>query len=125
VVWIGFLVAANFAGSLLFIHTLEGQVVLAAAMVGVIIQLTIFSTEGFVRLLVIGHVVWIPMIPWLWSRYVHLPSMETDSFFAFWLITVMVVDGLSLIIDMANVVRYIHGEHKIPVKLNKTSEKRT
>ncbi len=107
VVWEGLLIAANLVAPLFFIGSLEAKVVVVAIMVGAITQMAIFRAKGFVRLLGLGHFPWVLMIPWLWSR---LGQLEVNNLFAYWLVAVIVLDGLSLIIDATDVVRYIKGE---------------
>ena len=106
-VWISLLLAANMVAPLVFVTTVEGQLVLAAAMAGAIIQMTIFASKGFVRLLGIGHVFWLPLLPWLWSRLGGFPP--TDPF-ALWITAVIVLNGVSLAIDASDVWRYVAGE---------------
>ncbi len=107
VAWLGLLVGANLAGSLIFIGTLEARIVLVAFLIGAMLQTWIFSARGFVRLLGIGHILWIPMVPWLWIRLEHAAS---GSPLKYWLMAVIILDSLSLIIDAVDVVRYIRGE---------------
>ena len=112
VAWLGLLMAANFILPLIFITTLEGQVVLATGLISAMIQGRIFQTLGFVRLLGISHSPWIPLLLWLWSRF------EWDaSIFAGWILAVMVLNSLSLIIDAVDVVRYVRGEREPHLKL--------
>ncbi len=106
-VWIGLLVAANVAAPTYFIASLEAQVVLAAVIVGAVIQMAIFRAKGFVRLLGMGHILWVPMLPWLWTR---LDQIALEGPFAYWLLSVMVLNSLSLIVDVTDVLRYIRGE---------------
>ena len=105
--WISLLLAANMAGSLLYIQTLEAKVVLAALVAGAVTQMAMFGTLGFVRLLGIGHIYWVPMIFWLWTR---LDPTSLTSPFALWIMAVIALDGISLIIDAIDVARYIRGE---------------
>lgn len=105
--WIGLLMAANLVGPLFFIETLEAQVVLAAIILGAVIQTAIFRAKGFVRLLGMGHVAWVPMVAWLWTR---LDQIEMSSAFGYWVLAVMVLDSVSLFIDVTDVLRYIRGE---------------
>jgi hypothetical protein len=107
VAWIMLLMAANLVIPLYYLTTIEAQVVLGAALIGAIIQTAIFSTKGFVRLLGIGHVLWVPMVFWLWGR---LDLAMPDSFFQSWLIAVVVLNTISLIIDATDVIRYWNGE---------------
>ena len=101
------LVVVNVVISLFYLTTIEAQVVLGAALIGFVIQIAIFSTQGFVRLLGIGHILWVPMVFWLWSR---LDLAAPGSLFQFWLIAVIVLDTISVIIDAADVIRYWNGE---------------
>ncbi len=107
VAWVMLLVVVNVVISLFYLTTIEAQVVLGAALIGFVIQIAIFSTQGFVRLLGIGHVLWVPMVFWLWSR---LDLAPPDSFFQSWLIIVVVLNTISLIIDATDVIRYWNGE---------------
>ncbi len=105
--WLGLLVGANMLVPFVYIHTLEAQVVLVAAMAGMVIMSAIFGTKGYVRLLGIGHITWLPLVFWLWTRLDHAPA---DSFFGYWVMTVIIVNSLSLIIDTLDVIRYVRGE---------------
>ncbi len=59
-VWISLLLTVNMLIPLVVINTVEGQLVLAAMMVGAVTQMAIFASKGFVRLLGVGHVFWVP-----------------------------------------------------------------
>lgn len=107
VAWVMLLVLVNIVISLFYLTTIEAQVVLAAALIGFVIQVVIFSAKGFVRLLGIGHILWVPMVFWLWGR---LDLAAPGSFFQSWLIAVIVLDTISLVIDGTDVVRYWNGE---------------
>jgi hypothetical protein len=113
--WIGLLVSANMLVPLYFIQTLEAKVVLVAMLCGVIIMTAIFGAKGFVRLLGIGHIPWVPMIPWLFTRF---DNTSLESFFGYWLAAVIVLNTHSLIIDAMDVVRYIKGERQPILTLN-------
>ncbi len=105
VAWIGLLMAANFLLPVIFITTLEGQIVLVTGMISAMIQMGIFHAKGFVRMLGIGHSPWIPLLLWLWTR------LNFDaSPFAYWIVALMVLNTLSLIIDVVDVARYLKGE---------------
>ena len=114
-IWLGVLVTANIVVPLFFIHTLEAQVILPTAIVGLVIMSVIFSEKGFVRLMGIGHIVWIPLVFWLWTRLDHAPA---DSTFGYWLMAVIVLNSLSLFIDTIDVVRYVKGERTPFLVLN-------
>ena len=105
--WIAALVTVNGVIPLVFISTLEGQLVLASTIAGVLIQMVVFASRGFVRLLGIGHIFWIPMIPWLWTRIDDFPP---NDLLGLWISVVIVLDSISLIIDVADVARYAAGD---------------
>ncbi len=108
-VWLGLLVAINFAGPIYFLEAPEAKVVLAAFLASAALMTVIFAAKGFVRLLGIGHIFWVPMLPWLWTR---LDQVESGDLIGYWMIAVVAVNGLSLIIDAIDVVRYVNGDRK-------------
>ena len=107
--WLGLLVAVNTAGPIYFFEALEAKVVLAAFLASAASMTAIFAAKGFVRLLGIGHIFWIPMVPWLWTR---LDQVEPGNLIGYWMIAVVAVNGISLIIDAIDVVRYVTGDRK-------------
>ena len=104
-----FLFSINLIPALIFLKTLEGQLVLGGLMPGTFLQTWIFSKKGFVKLLGLGHILWLPMVIWLAYR---VPLAESGSPFAHSLIASIILDSLSLIIDTIDVVRYIRGERR-------------
>ncbi len=116
--WIALLVLANGVVPLWFIPTFEAQVVLGCFLAAAGVQMALFSRLGFVRLLGIGHLIfWVPMLTWLWPRAV---SVGLDSHFGRWLWWVIVADLVSLLIDLADVVRYARGERVPSLSLEET-----
>ncbi len=107
--WIGLLVVVNIAGPIYFFEAFEAKVVLVAFLASAAIMTVIFAAKGFVRLLGIGHILWIPMVPWLWTR---LDQVEPGSLIGYWMIAVVTVNGISLIIDAIDVVRYVAGDRE-------------
>ena len=92
---------------LFYLGTLEGKAVLGAFVFGALFQGAIFSSKGFVRLLGIGHIVWVPMVAWLWTRLDVAPA---NSLFKYWLLATIVLVSLSLLVDAVDVIRYLRGE---------------
>ncbi len=105
--WIMLLMTVNMIVPLLYLGTPEGKVVLGAFVFGAVLQTVIFSAKGFVRLLGIGHVAWIPMVAWLSTRIDLAPPGEP---FRYWLLATVVLVGVSLLIDATDVIRYVRGE---------------
>lgn len=109
VVWVMLLMAANLIVPLFFLRTSEGKMVLGAFLLGAIAQTVIFSAKGFVRLLGLGHIAWVPMVYWLWARLAAAPA---GSFFRYWIVATIVLVSLSLVIDATDVIRYVKGERE-------------
>ena len=107
VVWVMFLFSVNLIPALVFLETLEARVVLGGLMAGALLHLGVgrlgrHFEKGFVRLLGLGHLLWLPMVIWLGYR---VPLAEPGSPFAYALIAILVVDSLSLTIDTIDVIR--------------------
>jgi len=107
VAWVMLLMTANMIIPLFYLRTTEGKIVLAAAVLGAITQTAIFSAKGFVRLLGIGHIAWVPMVYWLWTR---LDAAPAGSLFRYWIVATLVLVSLSVLIDATDVIRYLRGE---------------
>ncbi len=109
VAWVMLLMMVNMVIPLFYLGTLEGKVVLGAFVLGALLQIAIFSAKGFVRLLGIGHIVWVPMVAWLWTRLDVAPA---SSLFRYWLLATIVLVSLALLIDAVDVIRYLRGERE-------------
>jgi hypothetical protein len=107
--WIGFLMVINMVVPWFFIGTMEAKVVLVATIIAAMLQMSIFRFKGFVRLLGLGHIPWLPVVVWLASR---LGEMDIESPFGIWILSVVVLDGISLIIDFIDVGRYFLGDRE-------------
>jgi len=108
--WVGWVIAlfaVNFVVLLFYMATIEGRLVLAAALIAAIVQLIIFSRLGLVRLLGIAHLPWLALVIWLAAR---LDGALPDNFFGMWLLAVIALNTLSLLIDASDVARYAMGE---------------
>lgn len=106
--WMGLLAGVNMVGGVVFIRTVEGQLALVCLMLAFMIMWAIYAKKGFVRLLGLGHLVaWTPQV--VWYTQVVLEG-SAAGWFLYWLIAVLVVNGISLVIDFVDVVRYTLGE---------------
>ena len=106
-IWLGSLMVINMAVPLFYITTPEAQWTLAAAIAGGITMTMIFQAQGFVRLLGIGHIYWIPQVIWFATR---LDAAPPGSLFKYWMWSIIVFNSLSIIVDSIDVFRYIKGE---------------
>lgn len=105
--WVMLLVAANFIVPLFYIQTLEAQLTIASIFAGAITQSYIHSKLGFVKLLGLGHIFWIPLVIWLGFR---LSDIGLNDLFGIWLASLVVINTVSLVIDVIDVIRFFSGE---------------
>ncbi len=106
-IWVALLMVLNMVAPLFFITTLEAQMVLLAMMLNAATMIAIFAQKGFVRLLGLGHIYWLPLVGWLATRPVS--AMDEGPMLS-WLLSLMVVNSISLVIDTIDVIRYFLGE---------------
>lgn len=112
-IWLMLLVGANMVVPLFFLDRLEAQVALGIIMLSMMLMTAVTHFSGFTRLLGLGHIGWFPMIYFFWARLGQIP---VDDFFGIWLRTLMIINALSLVIDVADVVRYIAGDRLETIK---------
>ncbi len=113
-VWLMALVALNMIGPLFFLERPEGVVVLGVFVVSAGMLMVLYAATGFTRILGAGHFLWLALLPWLWSR---LDSIPPDDWLWYWIIAVIVANGLSLVIDAVDVTRYLRGDRAPTVSI--------
>ncbi len=114
-IWVALLVLLNGLVPLYFWDRIEAKAVLGAILAGAVIQGGIFAVRGFVRLLGAGHlVVWTPLLIWLFLR---LETIGTTSLFGRWIVALLVIDGISWMIDLVDVGRYLAGDRTPSITL--------
>jgi hypothetical protein len=107
--WLMILAGANLLGPLFFLSRLEAQVVIGTFMLSGCLMTVLTARFGFTRLLGLGHVLWIPMLGWLAFRLEHIPAVDS---YGNWLRALVILNGLSLMMDVADVIRYLAGNRK-------------
>lgn len=107
--WVMLLVAANVVGPLFFLHHLEARVVLGTILASMASMAYLTSRFGFTRIVGLGHVLWVPMLAFLFARLGHIPATEP---FGIWIRALFVLNGTSLILDAADVLRYLAGDRQ-------------
>ena len=105
--WVLLLVTFNMIIPLFFYDRLEAQVVLASIAVSMMLMTLITGLSGFTRLLGLGHIVWIPLLVFLWTRLDQIPVIDI---YGIWIRILMVVNAVSLVIDGIDVFKYATGE---------------
>ena len=111
--WMMLLLAANLVAPLFFLDRTEAQIVLAALVASMVLMTVLTGLTGFTRLVGAGHIPWVPLIVWLWSRLDQIPA---DDEFGIWIRALMVLNAISLVIDAIDVVRYAAGDREETVK---------
>ena len=107
--WLALLITANLIVPLFFIGRLEAQVVIGALLGSMILMTILTGLTGFTRLLGLGHIFWIPLLYFLWTRLDQIPA---DSAFGVWIRVLMTLNAVSLVIDAVDVTRYIASDRE-------------
>lgn len=105
--WVAVLVMMNLLVPLLFLEHIEALATIVVFLIGAVTLMVLTGIFGFTRLLGLGHFLWFPLLVWLWMRLGQIPS---DDGFGFWIRVLMILNSLSLMIDVIDVVRYFKGE---------------
>ncbi len=109
--WLGWMILLNLiVSSFYFRRHQEARFILFAFLVQGVIMAVIADTLGFVRLLGIAHIIfWTPLMVYLFKR---VTIVRDDQPYFIYIITVLVTNCLSLVIDYVDVGRYILGERQ-------------
>ena len=106
VAWIGWLFAVNAAG-LLFVSEIEARWVLAALVASGVTMWVLYELAGYTRLLGLAHVLyWTPLVVYLYRR---LSTLMGPPLFEHWVRLLLATNGLSLLVDSVDVLRYLFG----------------
>ncbi len=105
--WLLLLVVANLVVPLFYLHLLEAQVVVGTMLISMMIMTGLTALTGFNRLLGLGHILWVPLLYWLWTRLDQIPA---DDVFGIWVRLLMALNAISLVIDVIDVARYVGGD---------------
>ncbi len=105
--WIGWLLMVNMGG-LAFWKVREARIIFWIFTANAIFLAILCEINGYNKLLGISHIIfWTPMLIWLARK---LSGFNRASGFGKWIVVLIVTDTLSLIVDFADVIRYILGE---------------
>ncbi len=112
--WLLLLLALNLMAPLIFIGRVEAKATLGALLVSMALMTGLTRLSGFSRLLGLGHIVWIPLLSFLWTRLGEIPAADA---FGLWVRAVIAIDATSLVIDAVDVIRYAAGQRAETVNL--------
>ncbi len=107
--WMLVLVAANGVAPLFYLDRLEARVTLGVFVASGMLMVAIFSRFGYARILGLGHILWIPLVGFLWTRLSQTPA---NDFFGIWIRSLIGVNLVSLLIDTVEVGRFVAGDRE-------------
>ena len=105
--WLLLLVSANLILPVMYFQQSEARIVLLTFFASFLLMVLITGTSGFTRLLGLGHILWVPLVPFLVSR---LDSVSATDAYGIWIRSVIVLNTISLVVDVVDVVRFARGE---------------
>jgi hypothetical protein len=106
-VWVAILALANIA-SLLFWPSLIAKVILITFIVSALMMMALYSYFGFEKILGIGHVFWVFLLP-----YILLQLPNIDGRFYLYLVTLSALLTISLVFDAIDVWKYFHNTRHV------------
>ena len=105
--WLSLLVAGNVFVPLFYFQQLEAQIVLGTMAANMALMTYLTARFGFTRILGLGHIFWIPLLGFLLTRLGSIPAGDA---YGAWLRALIVVNSVSLLIDIVDVRRYLAGD---------------
>ncbi len=111
--WLLLLITVNLLIPLFFLARIEAQVVVVTLAASMTLMTALTGRYGFTRILGLGHLLWIPLLYFLWTR---LDAVPANDAFGIWIRVLMALNAVSLIIDGIDVTRYLAGDRKESVK---------
>jgi hypothetical protein len=102
-VWVAILALANIA-SLLFWPSLIAKVILITFMVSALTMMALYSYFGFEKILGIGHVFWVFLLPYILLQLPHI-----DGRLYLYLVTLSTLLTISLVFDAIDIWKYFHN----------------
>jgi hypothetical protein len=105
--WLMLLMAVNLFVPALYLQRSEARIVLLTFLASFLLMVLITRVSGFTRLLGLGHVLWVPLVPFLLSR---LDQIVVGDAYGVWIGSVIALNSISLVLDSVDVVRFARGE---------------
>jgi len=110
-IWIGILTLTIFLAIPFAIKDWRARFVLLSIGLVILLMNFLFSRYGFTRILGLAHIiVWTPLWAYLWkTRKAHPERVWTGRY----VMLALIVIGISLLFDYADVARYLLGERAV------------
>src|SRR5262249_18469131 len=105
--WLLILIAANLLVPLMYFGRSEARIVLLTFLASFALMILITGAKGFTRLLGLGQIPWIPLLFFLVGRLSTVPAGDP---YGVWIRSVVVLNLISLVVDVVDVVRFARGE---------------
>jgi len=105
--WGAALNVTQLVGGLVFITSLEGQLVLVTLVVTLIVAGQIHKRARFSRLIGLCHLPWLALLPWLVYR---LLTVDSSIALRAWGYYVAATIAISLMFDAIDIYRYTKGQ---------------
>lgn len=99
-IWVTFLMGLNFAG-VAFWPDPSAKLIVVTFVVSAGLMMALYSAFGFVKLLGLGHILWIPLG---WHLLSRLP--QTSGTLNLYLVTWGIATLVSLVLDVVDVWKY-------------------
>lgn len=106
IVWIIVLSVINIIGGFYFTDTPEGKMAILFMFLSFAFMSILYARFGFTKILGLSHILWLYLVPHCLILYLSLKP----SHFKGWLFMVFFLNGISLIIDIINVAKYLNGD---------------
>ncbi len=111
--WLMVLITFNLVIPLFLLSHVETQVVVGVLVATLLLFMVLTGRFGFTHFLGLGHILWFPLIYFLWTRLEQSPA---EDVFGIWIRVLITLNAASLVIDAVDVVRYIAGDREETVK---------
>lgn len=106
IVWVNILMAVNLAG-VFFWQQPVAQVVFYTFMVTATFMMLLYHKFRFERILGLGHVLWLVLVPYLVLEYSQLSGA-----IMYYILSVIIINSISLVFDINDVYIYFSEKHQ-------------
>ena len=98
----------NFGAIIFALKDTRARVVVLAMIANIIFMVLLYNQFGYTRILGLSHIIfWTPLLAYLWKKRGAYPAHLWANR---WMWGIMIINGLSLLIDYTDVIRYLLGD---------------